>query len=54
MTGRLNHRLAAIERRADTLAAWAGVPLAQCPDAVLIALIGREVGWPADYCPTEA
>ncbi len=54
MTGRLGHRLAAIKRRRDILVQWAGVPAAQCPDAVLIAIIGRHVGWPPGHCPSDA
>lgn len=54
MTGPLARRLAAIERHRDALAQWAGVPTAQCPDAVLIAVIGREVGRPPDHCPSNA
>ncbi len=54
MTGRLGHRLAALEKRGDILARWAHVPAAQCPDAVLIAVIGQHVGWPLGYQPTDA
>ena len=54
MNGPLARRLAAIERRNDTLAAWVGVPAAQCPDAVLIGIVGREVGWPPGHWPSDA
>ena len=54
MTGGLGHRLAALEKRSDILVAWAHVPAAQCPDAVLIAVIGQQVGWPLGYQPTDA
>ncbi len=54
MTGHLARRLAAIERHRDVLVQWAGVPAAQCPDAVLFAMLGRHVDWPSGYCLSNA
>ena len=54
MTGPLARRLAAIERHRDVLVQWAGVPAAQCPDAVLVAMVGRQADWPPGYCPSDA
>ena len=54
MTGRLRQRLSALERRSDPLAAWRGVPAADVPDRVLLALIAAAEGWPAGHEPTDA
>ena len=35
------------------MAAWANVPAAQCPDHVLVAVIGQHLGWPPGYVPTD-
>jgi hypothetical protein len=44
VSSRLGQRMAALERRSDLLAEWAQVPAEQCPDAVLIAVIARQLG----------
>ncbi len=54
MTGRLRHRLSALERRSDLLAAWRHRPASECPDAVLEAFIAEAEGWPPGRVPTDA
>ena len=46
--------MAALERRSNLLAAWVHVSAAQCPDRVLVAAIGQQVGWPPGREPSDA
>ncbi len=52
--GRLARRMAALEKRRNPAAAWANVPVEQCPDHVLIAIIGEDLGWPSGHQPSDA
>ncbi len=49
----MGQRMAALERRSDLLAEWAQVPAEQCPDAVLIAVIARHLGWAPGHVPSD-
>lgn len=54
MTGRLDQRLRALERRADVFATWRGRLASECPDWVLEAFAGKHEGWPSGYTPSDA